>query len=287
MYGYESVGKTTFGMGCIKEVQRIGGLGILIDTEATFTEHRAMEIGINLDQLVYIEEEYIEPILNSIHATIERLKDTPAIIFWDTIAGTPSRGERGRSVGEASLGLHARALSQGLRRLSRPLSKSNAVLLLCNQLKEGAMGKLFAQESEKDATLGGRAIRFHSEIRLKLSRSKSLTIKDGKKYKDIGFETIAKIVKNKSYASGHKARMVFRYDINGQYDAALSCARTLQDWGVIPLKADQFKLDGTTYPADRWRRLYKNKESFRTYAHKVLRARYLELYGRVSEEEED
>ena len=287
LFGKENVGKTTLGVEIIRHVQQAGGLGCIIDTEATFTAVRGLGLGLNEDALVYIEEQYVEPIIDAISETIDAVGMVPTVIFWDTIAGTPSVQEIGHKIGEGPLGIHARALSQGFRRIARPLANSNVLLLACNQLKVGAMAKPFATERETDATLGGSAIKFHAEIRLKLDYGRKVFKEIGKRKQEVGFEGRATAVKNKGFVQGGKARLIFLYSDGGRFNSALSCLRTLQDWNVVG-KGKSIQFNGEKLSEDKWSTNYiVNRGGMRTVVHKLLEDTFVERFGIAKQNEED
>jgi len=289
LFGYESVGKTTLGMSLIAAVQREGVLGCMIDTESRFTWERAKTLGIDVDKLICLEEEYLEPILDALILITESAKKTPTVIFWDTVAGTPSARERGGNVKEAAMGVHAKALSKGMRVIIKTIARSNVLLIACNQLKDGAIGQMFASDYERDATLGGRAIRFHADIRVKLTSARRLWGQKGKNPKkiQIGFETVATVVKNTNRVANGSARLVFLYERGGRYDPALSCLRTLQTWGRLKAsKNGRVEFAEKKLTESGWRSVYTEDEKFRERVHEALEVGFAATYLPDDTEEE-
>jgi recombination protein RecA len=289
LFGAEASGKTTICASIMRNTQAKEGLPIIIDTESSFTKDQALRHGLDIhpDKLIYFEECFLEPILDAIQDLVVQLDDTPVTIVWDTVASTPTKKERGRDVGEASFGAHARALSEGMRKIAKPLAESNAALIICNQRKEGAMANPFASENDKDATLGGHAIRFHAHARIKLELAKTAysTLRGGRK-KEVGFDARIKTVKNKAIARGCRAMLVFRSDI-GKFDNALSCARTLQQWKAIPKPTGTtITFDGKKYSERQWRETYNTNEKIRDAVHKLCEETFVSMYGIDSKEEE-
>ena len=290
LFGEESVGKSSLGGSIMRQVQLANGVAVLIDTESTFTNARAVMLGIDPDALVYVEEQYLEPILDAIPQVVKRAKDAPCVIFWDTVAGTPSKKEQALKSGEsAAFGAHARALSIWLRGISKTLSASNTALVLCNQRKEGAIGVPYATERQRDATMGGKAIKFHSEIRFRLMFNTKIIAPGGKgqqRGRDIGFETTARVVKNKNGIQGGYARLVFSYE-TGTYDDALSCLRTLQRWRVLPEKdgggttiIHPTTLEKKNYSKDAFVRAYNGGvNGFRKSMHKMMELAFQNLFS--------
>jgi len=275
LFGVESVGKTTFGLRCLAKMQELGGLAMIIDTESTFQRKRGIQLGVDVDSLITLSEKYLEPILDAILLIIEDMegKNTPMLIFWDTIAGTPSKRERSSDIGESSIALHARAMSEGMRRICPLLDNTLITLLACNQKKVGAIGNPYALEQDKDATLGGHALRFHAEVRLKLEKGRKLRKATDKVN---GFEVRCTAVKNKNLPDGTYARLAFAMDIGGRYDNALSCLYTLRRWGAMP--KGTIKIGSKKLSVEQWRNGYDRDAAFRDEVHKLMEKTYAELF---------
>lgn len=231
MIGNPDVGKTTLGCYVMRAVQAKGGIAVLIDTEATLTQERIRDLGLNEDALVVMQENVIELILERIKGLIADMGNELGVIFWDTIAGAQSTHDKGRKVGEGKIGAHASALSAGMRAIVPLLAESNTLLLCCNQRKQGAIAKMFAKERELDAALGGDALKFHATTRLNLSYVKIQ--KDAKQKRTTGFVTVAKIAKNKIISARLAAQLLFDTSMQvAEFNRAMSCLFTLRTWGA-------------------------------------------------------
>ena len=230
LLGQSDVGKTTLGCYLIKSAQEAGGVGILIDTESSLSAKRMSELGVDLDGAIVIEEVVIEEILEQIEFLVEKLGDTPAVIFWDTIASTRSRSDAGKRVSEGRIARHATAMSDGLRRITKAVARSNVALVCCNQRKEGGIGEMFTNARQKDATLGGEAIRFHTTHRIKLSYLKKRAPKEG----EAAFVVHAQCLKNKVAPSNLVCSLVFNNQGDvAEWDKPGCIISTLQKWKAL------------------------------------------------------
>lgn len=281
VYGDEHVGKSTLCCMMLAAVQRANGVAIFADTEATMTTARARELGINTEALVYIEEEFVEPILDSALALVREFTTVPGIAVWDTVAGTASIHERDRDVGESGArSPHARSISLGFRKLSIPLSQSNMAFICVNQLKEGAVGKLFATERDKEATLGGKAMRFHSHVRLRLRNARKLRIGSDERGVYIGDEILATCIKHKEMGSGTLSTqcvLVLRKvpPNPGQFSAGLSVLRTLQKWGAFK---GGIAVGKQKFTALKFEERYSTDAAFRESMNKMLSIYHASVY---------
>lgn len=233
IYGNPNVGKTTLGIGMLRECQRAGGCAIMIDTEGSFTPVRAKQLGIDASTVRRNSSPYLEDILNYILAVVTAARDTeyhkPIAIFFDTLAAAEVYRSRGKQIGESTVAEHARIMSAGLRRINPVLKETRTTLLVCNQLKAGNLTNPFASEREKDGTVGGEALKFYGHSRIKFEHTSELY---SVKKKHIGFRGKAKIVKNKAGAPDD-VRFAFLYTRNGTFDNAHSCLMTMENWGAI------------------------------------------------------
>lgn len=276
LLGESDVGKTTLGCYMIKSAQEAGGNGIVIDTESSLSAARLKELGIDLDACTIIEESEIEKILERIQWTIEQMGDTPTVIFWDTIASTTSKFDKGKGIGEGRIARHASALADGFRRITPVLAGSNVALVCCNQRKRGGIGEMFANQRQQDASLGGDAIKFHPTHRIKLKYMK----RGGKDA--TGFVVAAQCLKNKVMPSDLSVTLAFK--LNGtpaEFDRAQSLLMTLQRWKL--LKDGQFVYtakDGARLSTKKWIVRYLTKPSFQAEMHQVLEQGFKKLTNR-------
>lgn len=281
MYGEEQVGKTTLGMNIIRHAQASGFSTCLIDTESRFTSIRARKLGIDVNKLTVIDEQYLEPILDGLIEIVHAAGEDPTIVFWDTVASTMPLREKGCNVGEYMIGSHARPLSQGLRKLVKPLSQSNVLVLCCNQLKEGGIGKMFATERDKEGLVGGKALRFHSDIRLRLYQYKKISVDR----KTGGFEVTARTVKNTNTVSDTYSKLSFTFENGGMWDSPKSTLRTLQYWKAVEVKAGRIVLGDKKIRESSWLKSYAGDAEFRKSSDALLKKSYEDMF--LEEEPDD
>lgn len=187
IFGAESSGKTTLALHAIASVQKKGGEAAFIDAEHAFDPVYAKALGVNIDNLLISQPETGEQGLKIVEALIR--SGSIDIIVIDSVAALVPKAEIDGEMGDAFIGLHARLMSQALRKLSGILSKSHCIAIFINQLRE-KVGIIFGNP---EVTTGGRALKFYSSIRLDIRRIEN--IKNGTEI--IGNRTRVKVVKNK------------------------------------------------------------------------------------------
>jgi recombination protein RecA len=171
IFGQESSGKTTLLLEIIKNVQRVGGRGMLIDAEHAVDADYASRVGVNIDKLYLSQPDSGEQALE----IVETFCKTNAldIIAVDSVAGLVPKAELEGDIGDQVIGALSRLMSQSLRRLASVVSKSKTCLVFTNQIRE-KIGVMFGNP---ETTPGGRALKFHSSVRLEIRRVQ--TIKHG------------------------------------------------------------------------------------------------------------
>src|SRR5436853_805152 len=187
IYGPESSGKTTLGLHVIAEAQRLGGIAAFIDAEHALDPIYARKLGVNTDELLISQPDTGEQALE-IAETLVRSNSVDVIVV-DSVAALVPRAELDGDMGDSLPGLQARLMSQALRKLTAAISRSGGAALFINQIRE-KIGVMFGSP---ETTTGGRALKFHSSIRLDIRRQE--TIKNGTEA--VGVRTRAKVVKNK------------------------------------------------------------------------------------------
>ncbi len=187
IYGPESSGKTTVALQVIAEAQRQGGEAAFIDAEHALDPIYAQKLGVDIDRLIVSQPDTGEQALE----IAEALARSGAIdvIVVDSVAALVPKAEIAGIMGDSHVGLHARLMSQALRKLTSIINKSNTVAIFINQLRE----KVGVMYGNPEVTTGGRALKFYSSVRIDIRRIEA--IKDGSSV--IGNRTRAKIVKNK------------------------------------------------------------------------------------------
>ncbi|MDD3219303.1 MAG: recombinase RecA [Lachnospiraceae bacterium] len=187
VYGPESSGKTTVALHMVAEVQKRGGIAGFIDAEHALDPAYAKNIGVDIDNLYISQPDNGEQALE-ITETMVR-SGAVDIVIVDSVAALVPKAEIDGDMGDSHMGLQARLMSQGLRKLTAVISKSNCIVIFINQLRE-KIGVMFGNP---ETTTGGRALKFYSSIRLDIRRIESLK-QNGEV---IGNRTRVKVVKNK------------------------------------------------------------------------------------------
>ncbi len=187
IYGPESSGKTTVALHMVAEVQKQGGIAGFIDAEHALDPVYARNIGVDIDDLYISQPDNGEQALE-ITETMVR-SGAVDIIIVDSVAALVPKAEIDGDMGDSHVGLHARLMSQALRKLTAAISKSNCIVIFINQLRE-KVGIMFGNP---ETTTGGRALKFYSSIRLDVRRIESLK----QSGEVIGNRTRIKVVKNK------------------------------------------------------------------------------------------
>ena len=188
IYGPESSGKTTLALHAVAEVQKNGGTAAFIDAEHALDPVYAANIGVNAEELLIAQPDNGEQALE-ITDSLAR-SGAIDIIVVDSVAALVPKAEIEGEMGDSHVGLHARLMSQALRKLAGTVSKSNVVIIFINQLRE----KVGVMYGNPEVTTGGRALKFYSTMRIDVRRVEQLK---GTGSEIVGSRTRAKIVKNK------------------------------------------------------------------------------------------
>ena len=191
IYGPESSGKTTTAVHIIAEAQKLGGTCAFIDAEHAFDSEYATNLGVNVDNLIINQPDYGEQGLEAADKLICTGLINVCVI--DSVAALVPRAELEGEMGDNKMGLHARLMSQALRKITGNARKNNVLLIFINQLRE-KIGVMFGNP---ETTTGGNALKFYASVRLDVRRSLTAenSVMDGKE--KIGNQTTIKVVKNK------------------------------------------------------------------------------------------
>lgn len=187
IYGPEASGKTTLAMHVVAESQKHGGLAAYIDAEHAFDPEYARNLGINIDELLISQPDTGEQALE-IAETLVRSNAVDVLVI-DSVAALVPRSEIEGEMGDSQMGVHARLMSQALRKLTGIVSKSKTVVIFINQIRM-KIGVMFGNP---ETTTGGMALKFYSSVRIDIRRIEQL--KDGENL--VGNRTRVKVVKNK------------------------------------------------------------------------------------------
>ena len=187
IYGPESSGKTTFALHAIANAQKAGGYAAFIDAEHALDPVYAKNLGVDIENLILSQPDSGEQALEIAEALIK--SGSVAIIVIDSVAALVPEAELNGEMGDNHVGLHARLMSQAMRKMSGLISKTNCVAIFINQIRE-KVGIMFGNP---ETTTGGRALKFFSSVRLDIRKGEA--IKDGTTI--LGNKTNIKVVKNK------------------------------------------------------------------------------------------
>lgn len=188
IYGPESSGKTTLTLHAIAEYQKSAGIAAFIDAEHAFDRIYAEKLGINVDELIISQPDNGEQALEIADNLIR--SGAVDIVVIDSVAALTPKSEIEGEMGDSKMGLHARLMSQALRKLTSSISRTNCTVFFINQLRE-KIGVMFGNP---ETTTGGNALKFYSSIRLDIRRSTAIKNTDGE---ILGNKTRIKVVKNK------------------------------------------------------------------------------------------
>lgn len=187
IYGPESSGKTTVALHCVAEAQKIGGTAAFIDAEHALDPVYARALGVNIDELLVSQPDTGEQGLDIAEALVR--SGAIDIVVIDSVAALTPRAEIEGEMGDSFVGLHARMMSQAMRKLAGSIAKSQCVAIFINQLRE-KVGVIYGNP---EVTTGGRALKFYASVRLDVRRTEHLK-EGGVNY---GSHTRVKVVKNK------------------------------------------------------------------------------------------
>lgn len=188
IYGPESSGKTTLTLHAIAEAQKKGGIAAFIDAEHAFDRYYAQNLGVDVENLIISQPDHGEQALEIVDNLIR--SGAIDIVVVDSVAALTPKSEIEGEMGDSKMGLHARLMSQALRKLTSSIAKTNSTVIFINQLRE-KIGVMFGNP---ETTTGGNALKFYASQRLDVRKSTGIKDSDGN---IIGNKTRVKVVKNK------------------------------------------------------------------------------------------
>ncbi len=187
IFGPESSGKTTLALHAMAEAQKAGGIAAFIDAEHAFDRFYAEKLGVDIDNLIISQPDYGEQALEIADNLIS--SGAVDIVIIDSVAALTPKSEIEGEMGDSKMGLHARLMSQALRKLTATINKTHCTVIFINQLRE-KIGVMFGNP---ETTTGGNALKFYASVRLDIRRKTQ--IKDGDRV--MGNRAKVKVVKNK------------------------------------------------------------------------------------------
>lgn len=270
IFGPPSIGKSHLAVQICVSTQRIGGIAVYVDTESATNVDNLRALGVDISRrFVFIQEHCTESIFDVIEKTILKAKsmskDVPVTIIWDSIAGSSPKAELEGEYDKDSIGLQARALSKGMRKITNVIGENNILLVCLNQVRT----KIGVMHGDPDAPPGGKAIPFHASVRIKLSSGLPITDDGTKEGEVIGINVNAKIIKNKVAPPFRKCNFEIYFGVGikeheqlfdvmrptGEVEVGnyLACVEGTGAWKEFYLK------DSKTLEVVKTKKFYKNK----------------------------
>ena len=273
IFGPESSGKTTLALHCVAEAQKLGGEAAFIDAEHALDPNYASNLGVDVDSLLVAQPDNGEQALE----ITEQLVRSGAIdiIVVDSVAALVPRSEIEGDMGDSHVGLHARLMSQALRKLAGAINKSNCIIIFINQLRE-KVGVIYGNP---EVTTGGRALKFYASMRIDVRKIEQLKA-PGNEF--VGSRTRAKIVKNKVAPPFKTAEFDIMYGTGISKDGEICDVAV--ELGIIKKSGSWFSYGDERFQGrDKLKDMIKNNPEFADELEEKIKAEM----KRVTKEQED
>lgn len=245
IYGPESSGKTTLCLSAVANAQKAGGIVAFVDAEHALDPSYAKKLGVNIDDLLVAQPDNGEEALEIAESLVR--SNAVDLVVVDSVAALVPRAELDGNMGDAQMGLHARLMSQALRKLTGTIAKTHTTVIFINQIRH-KIGVMFGSP---ETTTGGNALKFYASVRLDIRRIETLKKGD----QAFGNKVRVKVVKNKMAPPFRQAE----FDI--LFDRGISREGGILDLGV---KENLIERTGTWY-AYQGNRIGQGRDNARTY----------------------
>lgn len=262
IYGPEASGKTTFALHIIAEAQKQGGVTAFVDAEHALDPKYAKAIGVDVDNLMLSQPDYGEQALEIVETLIR--SGGVDLIVVDSVAALTPKAEIEGEMGDASMGTHARLMSQAMRKITAIANKSKTTVVFINQIRM-KIGVMFGNP---ETTTGGMALKFYSSVRIEIRRKESLKDADGK---TIGNRVRAKVVKNKTAPPFKQVELVINYGEG--IDQVQSLVDAGIELGVLKKSGSWYSWDDKQLGQgiDAIKELFSEQKKLRTKLEKAVR----------------
>lgn len=285
MFGDPSSGKSLIAAQIAAIAQEEGNIVAYADTETAVSKAMMEKVGVNVGELIYASPDTVSDVFDFFDYALDMKAqidpEAMLLMVWDSIAATSSKAEMERDYGDVGYTTQSREISQSLRKITRKISKMNAVMLFLNQTRT----KIGVMYGDKTATFGGKAVSFHASVRIELSLANKLKVVSGKRKRIVGMNTRATIVKNK-VAVPFKSCILPIYFGDGVDDAMASYIWLREAGHIEGTTAMQLHLTDKTvnFKKSQWNAVYD--KYFNNIA-EVMLAQDDDNYANIQESSED
>jgi recombination protein RecA len=251
IYGPPSIGKSHIACQIAKATQQMGGIVVYIDTENATNPENLKALGVDVSKrFIYCDPQCIEDVFSVIESTIEKAKsikkDIPISIFWDSLAATPAKAELLGDYDKETIGLAARTLSKGFRKVTSVIGNNNVLLVVLNQIRT----KIGVMYGDPMTTPGGLSLPFHASVRISLTGGSKI---DNGNEEMIGINVIARTTKNKVARPFRKVQFRIHFGVGIiEHEEIFDVVREYCSWrddhklGMLEKNGKLLKIEGTS-----------------------------------------